>query len=333
MDYYNEIDWFAVEWLKNLMGDGLIPHGKIDNRSIELVKPEDLRGYRQCHFFAGIAGWPEALRLAGWPSDVPVWTGSPPCQSFSSAGNRKGLEDERNLWPEFFRLIRICRPPVIFGEQVEAAIGLNWLDRVFDDMEAENYSCRSIVLPACSVNAPHIRQRLFWMAYDTRNRMEKFEISVRQREQEPQTLDVVWSCCGSRPRMAHDHDYLGRSGVYREEERAGAPAQRERGSSERCTDIWVEESSSPGREGIRSGWKETCLAESSELQDFWGESQWVECGDGKYRRIPLEPSLFPLAPRVSGRVGILRGTGNSIVPPLAARFIIASMMEVYDEIL
>ncbi len=116
--YYNEIDPFAAEWLKNLMKNRQIMEGEIDTRSISKVLPADVAGFRRCHFFAGIGGWDYALRLAGWPDDSPVWTGSCPCQPFSSAGKQKGHDDERHLWPEWFRLIRECRPPTLFGEQV-----------------------------------------------------------------------------------------------------------------------------------------------------------------------------------------------------------------------
>jgi len=84
--YYNEIDPFAAEWLRQLIKDGLIADGEVDERSIEDVTPNELAGFTQCHFFAGIGGWSYALRLAGWPDDQPVWTGSCPCQPFSTAG-------------------------------------------------------------------------------------------------------------------------------------------------------------------------------------------------------------------------------------------------------
>ena len=119
--YYNENDPFAAAWLRRLMVLDCIAYGEVDERSIADVTPDDLKGFEQCHFFAGIGGWSYALRLAGWPDDRPVWTGSCPCQPYSAAGKRKGAADERNLWPEFYRLIRACRPLVIFGEQVASA--------------------------------------------------------------------------------------------------------------------------------------------------------------------------------------------------------------------
>lgn len=162
MNYYNEWEPFAADWLRNLIKDGLLPVGDVDERSITEVRPDDLRGYDQCHFFAGIGGWPLALALAGVPSGRPLWTGSCPCQPFSHAGSERGTADERHLWPAFFALVRECKPPVVIGEQVENAIRHGWLDLVFGDLEGEGYACGSAVLGAHSVGAPHKRQRLFW---------------------------------------------------------------------------------------------------------------------------------------------------------------------------
>ena len=162
--YYNEFKPEAAHMLRQLIKDGLIAGGDVDERSITEVKPDDLIGYNQCHFFAGIGGWSVALRLAGWPDDRPVWTGSCPCQPFSTAGKQKGKADERHLWPVWFNLIRECKPSIVFGEQVAAAITHGWWDDVANDMEAEDYACGSAVLPACSVGAPHRRDRLWFVA-------------------------------------------------------------------------------------------------------------------------------------------------------------------------
>ena len=199
--YYNEFEPGAAEWLRELIRMGMIADGVVDERSIVDVRPDDIKGFDQCHFFAGVGGWSAALRLAGWPDDRPVWTGSCPCQPFSSAGKRQGTADERHLWPEFFRLIRECRPPVIFGEQVASSEVLGtdleadfvdavsrgdcakanklakrlvssgtvhyhprWLDGVLADLESIDYAGRANDLPAACVNSPHIRQRLCWLA-------------------------------------------------------------------------------------------------------------------------------------------------------------------------
>ena len=162
--YYNEIEPYAARWLRNLIVEGQIAAGDVDERSITEVQPDDLRGYAQCHFFAGIGGWSYALRLALWPDDRPVWTGSCPCQPFSSAGPGTGQTDERHLWPEWHRLIKECRPSKIFGEQVTKAIAYGWLDEVKHDLESEDYAFAAAILPACAVQAPHERERIFFVA-------------------------------------------------------------------------------------------------------------------------------------------------------------------------
>jgi len=163
--YYNEFDPNAAAWLRELIKQGLIAPGDVDTRSIKEVNPDDLKAYTQCHFFAGIGGWSYALRLAGWPDDRPVWTGSCPCQPFSAAGAGKqaGFNDERHLWPTFLGLIQERRPSIVFGEQVASKDGLNWLDLVQADLEASNYAVGAADLCAAGVGAPHIRQRLWFV--------------------------------------------------------------------------------------------------------------------------------------------------------------------------
>jgi DNA (cytosine-5)-methyltransferase 1 len=211
MNYYNEWDSFAADWLKELIKDGLIPYGEVDSRSIADVEPSDLKGFTQCHFFAGIGGWSRALQLAGWSADRPVWTGSPPCQSFSAAGNQSGKEDLRHLWPVFFNLIRERRPSEIFGEQVANAIRFGWLDDLYSDLEASNYASAAFVLPSCAIKSPHKRSRLFFVAYscdkrlqghrrfeqesvqkDKENRPIRSASSKRQREERHSAEDSFW---------------------------------------------------------------------------------------------------------------------------------------------
>jgi DNA (cytosine-5)-methyltransferase 1 len=162
--YYNEIDPYAAGWLRNLIAAGRIAAGDVDERSIREVKPDDIKAYTQCHFFAGIGVWSAALRLAGWADDRPVWTGSCPCQPFSAAGKGGGFADDRHLWPDLFRLIAECKPGVVFGEQVASKDGLAWLDLVQADLEGADYASAAVDLCAAGVGAPHIRQRLYWVA-------------------------------------------------------------------------------------------------------------------------------------------------------------------------
>ncbi|VAS57239.1 C-5 cytosine-specific DNA methylase [Klebsiella quasipneumoniae] len=161
---YNENNPFAAQWLRNLIAAGHIAPGEVDERSIEDVTPDDLRGFTQCHFFAGIGVWSHSLRLAGWPDDRPVWTGSCPCQPFSPAGKGDGFADERHLWPQFFHLISERRPQHVFGEQVAAGNANVWFDLVQADLEGMGYAFGLVPFTSASIGAPHIRERAYWVA-------------------------------------------------------------------------------------------------------------------------------------------------------------------------
>jgi len=184
--FYNENDPGKAEWLRNLMAADVIAPGVVDERDIRDITPAELAGYTQCHFFAGVGIWSYALRQAGWADDRPVWTGSCPCQPFSSAGQRKGTGDERHLWPAFFHLISQCAPAVVFGEQVASPDGLAWLDLVQADMEGAGYALGAVDTCAAGFGAPHIRQRLYFGAERVANSEHTPE--ERQREHGGQGL-------------------------------------------------------------------------------------------------------------------------------------------------
>lgn len=168
--YYNEFDPKAAAWLRQLIKNGAIADGEVDERSIIEVQANDIRGFTQHHFFAGIGGWSYALRLAGWSDTRPVCTASLPCQPFSVAGAQKGVDDERHLLPHFIKLVKQCNFQTIFGEQVPGAIKHGWLDDLCTEMEREKYRVGQIVLTAAGEGAPHIRQRLYWVADSSKQR-------------------------------------------------------------------------------------------------------------------------------------------------------------------
>lgn len=288
MNYYNEHDPKAAAWLRELITQGHIPAGDVDTRSITEVSADEIAHYTQCHFFAGIGGWSLALELAGWPPSRPVWTGSCPCQPFSGAGEGKGASDDRHLWPVFRRLIAKLHPERVFGEQVAQAIGFNWLDGVSADLEADGYAVGAAVLGAHSVGAPHIRQRLFWVADSTGGRCEQRD--TRQRA-------IPIACANGATCGMGDT----------ERERLEGLAGNGNGRNQ------------PGRIGTEpNGYASATGA--------WSRFELANCRDGKARR--FEPESFPLADGLPGRVGLLRGFGNAIVPQTAAEFIMAC-----DEIL
>lgn len=176
--YYNEFDKYAAQWLRNLIAAGHIAPGDVDERSIEDVRPAELVGYTQCHFFAGVGVWSYALRRAGWSDSRPVWTGSCPCQPFSAAGKGDGFADERHLWPAWHYLIGQRKPVVIFGEQVIGAISKGWVDTVSNDLEALQYAFGAVGFPACGVGANHRRDRLWFVADSHQNPSRRDSRSV-----------------------------------------------------------------------------------------------------------------------------------------------------------
>jgi DNA (cytosine-5)-methyltransferase 1 len=312
-NYYNEIDPYAAQWLRNLIDAGHIAPGIVDERSITDVKPADLAGYTQCHFFAGIGVWSHALRQSGWPDSRPVWTGSCPCQPFSAAGNGGGVTDKRHLWPTWFNLIRECRPPVIFGEQVESAINHGWLDLVQADLEGEDYACGAVGLPAGGVGAPHIRQRL-WFVADSQH---DGRWSDQQRGQaQGRTVD------GRLSGLAHADS--GRHNGW-----ATATGQQEGASAGLANGGASDQLADGQRKGLEGHiGDERNRDEPGRLnaqpprpiaQSSWSDCDWLPCRDGKAR--PVEPGTFPLAHGTTARVGRLRAYGNAIVPQVAQTFI------------
>lgn len=332
--YYNEIDPYCAEWLRNLMREGLILEGEVDERSIKDVQPEDVRGFIRCHFFAGIAGWDYALQLAGWPEDRPVWTGSCPCQPFSVAGKRKGNADERHLWPEFYRLIVECMPDTVFGEQVDSKDGRQWLSGVQTDVEDVGFAFGAADLCAAGVRSPHRRQRLYWMA------QSGFERTWRGLRRSTESTGKNRSGASDQyggsssagrlvqsviPRLeGHSRDGYDRN----ESGRIGTQSARSVAAASSVSGM--AESVSSGRQPVTNGARSTSqgmepngqgeqLSQCDIQSDAWSDFDIVHCLDNKARRI--ESGTFPLAHGVPARVGKLRAYGNAICPQTGAEFI------------
>ena len=338
--YYNEIEPYAADWLRNLIKAGQIPDGVVDERSIEDVSAEDLDGFTQCHFFAGIGGWAVALRRARWADDRPVWTGSCPCQPFSNAGQRSGVSDKRHLWPVWFRLIQKHRPPVLFGEQVASTLGEHWLDLVLDDLEGADYACGPVVLPSCGVGAPNIRQRLWLVAVaDYHAQGRTVQQATRVHEEGPSGHDVARRCEPSG--LGHS------SGAGSGRHARALPRAQERGSGEwqsigdlanlvvaASADSRMGNAGTEGlsqREGVGGVRCEALGSDQRQAADgagdglsFWSDVEWLQCSDGRAR--PVEPGLKPLVTGVLCRPSKLRAYGNAISPPLAAQ-VISTFME------
>lgn len=314
--YYNEHDKYASAWLGNLMQAGLISAGKVDDQDIQSINSSSLAAYDRVHLFAGIAGWELALKLAGWPEELEVWTGSCPCQPYSIAGKQQGVKDERDLWPWMLGLIAARRPQFVFGEQVENAVGHGWWDRVSADLEGEGYEVGAAVLGAHSVGAPHIRQRLYWMAYTP------FEQALPTNQSRFQTeLSGSRSVSG----MADTQCNSGRAGRITDES-GESTGTTETGSSVefgRLCDVSTGGKGNPDDERSQGrsigGNSSDQRASGPTSLGAWDRYDVIPCADGKARRI--ESGTFPLAHGVPARVGKLRAYGNAIVPQVATEFI------------
>jgi DNA (cytosine-5)-methyltransferase 1 len=287
--FYNEIEPYLCAWLNNQIAAGLIPPGRIDGRDIRDLDADDLEDAKQVHLFAGVGGWAYAARLAGWPDDLELWSASCPCQPFSVAGKRAGTDDPRHLWPDVFRLVRARRPAVLVGEQVAAAVGQHWLDRVFSDLESLGYACRAIVVPACAVNAPHRRDRLWFVAHTDDARLQGFAGDV----------------AGAEARWRIADGSVAPTGV-RDDARAVADAD-ESGAAEEGLQRGGKFGGAGGDPSDRVGTG----------RGLWEDSEWIVGYDGKLRRVPRS-GIRLLAHGIPARIPRLRAAGNAIVPQLAA---------------
>jgi len=361
--YYNEFDSKAAAWLRQLIINGDIADGVVDERSITEVQADDLNGFTQHHFFAGIGVWSYALRNAGWGDDRPVATASLPCQPFSAAGNQKGKADERHLLPHFLELVGQCNFHTIFGEQVESAIKHGWLDDLQTVMERESYTVGHCILGAHSVSKPHIRKRTYWVAHSKTRRWGKEQSNSRGCGEgvgaEKHEAGGFESGRDDGIGMANSDGLRsegqcrgGQDGIaeYSEDSRVGnaqhdghttgeirsgdvQPSEKRRSKG---SDISGELTGASGREKPES--VSRCATGRDREQD---SIEWLYCRDEKYR--PIKSGIKPLVDGLArgvvhscdsvieanasaeARTIRLKGYGNAIVAPVAEEFIRATM--------
>jgi DNA (cytosine-5)-methyltransferase 1 len=295
--YYNENEPKAAAWLRELIKAGHIAPGEVDERSIVDIRPSELAGFVQCHFFAGVGVWSYALRRAGWPDNRPVWTGSCPCQPFSAAGKGGGFDDERHLWPAWYHLIGERGPAKLFGEQVASKNADVWIDLVQADLEALGYAFGAVPFPSAGIGAPHIRDRTYWLA---------------------DAADVGLSTGPREQSLRHGE------GQSERPDGAGRLADTDGGnaSAEWQQRGWQQRRQPQDGRSLQDGW-------TGPVNGIWRDADWLHCRDDKWR--PVEPGTFPLAHGAPARVGRLRGYGNAINAEAAVAFIeAATAHEVVD---
>jgi DNA (cytosine-5)-methyltransferase 1 len=266
--------------------------------------------------FAGIGGFDLGLERAGmkcvaqveidpfclkvlekhWP-DVPRFTdvkevgkhnlpaadlicGGFPCQPHSVAGKRRGKEDDRDLWPEYRRIIDECRPRWVLAENVPG-IRTTILDQVLSDMERLDYTTRTLVVPACAFDAPHRRERIFIIAHAKSSAGRLSELARKES-------------------LYSDGNGGNRNVAYAEEQYRPIDRQETLESGWRNPDI--RNTTSQGFQNMRNITMGRCTEGNKVLQSE--RSDWWS----------VEPPVGRVAHGIPRRVDRLRSLGNAVVP-------------------
>lgn len=226
---------------------------------------------------------------------VDVISGGFPCQPFSVAGKRRGKEDDRYLWPEMLRIVQELRPSWVVGENVAGIVNME-LDTVLADLEGAGYSCQTLIIPACGVDAPHQRNRCAILAYTNSPRHEKCDAPRFAADERflagSSSADVADA---KRFRLWPNSD-----SSLSDEERNN-PAYRKDGKSELCEAGRCRSAVSDAKGKLRKS-SEQC-AEPARLT-----------GSTECMRWKPEPDVGRVAYGVPHRVDRLRALGNAVVP-------------------
>lgn len=333
--YYNEIDTIAAAVLAELIALKVIAPGYVDTRSIKEVTANDLKGFTQAHFFAGGGLWSVSARSAGWPDGRRIWTASCPCQPFSQAGKGRETDDERHLWPDVDRLVAECRsrgfgPPAIVGEQVAGKAGYRWFNGVRADLGKQGYRARVVDIPAAAVDAPNIRQRLYWVALADRESQQWWGGSEQAGSQHDRRITEDGDGRDRSVGRSIEQGLEGHAGHG--DGTAGRPQSDRPTAPPDVGDLGDRNGEGQlqrgGRsEGVQSIGGRRHLHSDGRNGSFWADHEWIICHDGKARR--TKPGLRLLADGFPGRVDLWRIAGNAINPVLATE-VIAALLDITE---
>ena len=264
----------------------------------------------------------------------------------------------------FFRLIAECRPTVVFGEQVGGSLGREWLAAVRLDLERVGYACGGADIPAASVGAPHIRQRLYWVADSEHSKrgavgVDQEDGCYGEDDRRKEAYGVPRACGEVRGLADSERDTRDAGGLAIEpgkgvgttEPRPSVESRRRCGAGgladsdgrdassegiQRGREYGLEPQDggtgsgmgdAAGREwGTREPGESARQSGTARGPGAWDDAVLIQCRDGKWRAAPdPESGILPLASGVPCRVGRLRAYGNAIVPQVAAEFVMAYM--------
>ena len=274
-----------------------------------------------------------------------VITGGFPCQPFSVAGKQKGTNDDRHLWPEMFRVIQEFKPTFVIGENVKNIINIQdgvVFETVCTDLESEGYEVQTYNIPACAVDAPHRRERIWIVGYSQHNgslaskitrginqtsnddEKRKNETSELTRASGSGNIETMENS-GRTLRQRTEFERTNENEIKKEDAN-----QPERSSGSSGYDVANSDTrfSNRSREEIQTG-RNSVDTSSENVPDTNNERSQghrieYELSESKGqeqiswpRRWEFEPNVGRVAHGVSGRVHRLRGLGNSIVPQIA----------------
>ena len=266
---------------------------------------------------------PESTRTI---PDHDILTSGYPCQPFSVAGKRRGEEDPRNIWPYVYEIVKRKHPTWCVFENVYGHVAMG-LDKVLNEMEMEGYTTQTFIVPACSLDAPHLRNRLWIVAHsdceldieqNTRGYGEEKEIPREHRTEDNPTRESSRTSSTRKSRDGYVADTPS-TGLERQSEHSPSIScsgeKRSESRSETSRENAMADTQCMGREP-RSEEREEFTGEESH-----GESDHRSSNGSEEERArnwwQFEPNVGRVAYGVSSRVDRLRGLGNAIVPQIA----------------
>lgn len=274
---------------------------------------------------------------------VDIISGGFPCQPFSHAGRKKGKDDVRYLWPEMFRIIREIKPRWVVGENVYGIINQNAglvFEEVLSQMENEGYEIQPIIIPACAVNAPHRRDRVWIVAHSTRDndRRNEREFYKEKRRQDTEMLSApsgTSSGLYNEWTSTNTGDILHAGGLDTGRNRAPEAAgeavneqKRETPYGERFRDKYIAGSATTAD---ANGQRYERRRDQDEPTSANGNAS--KCGS-PYRRgfedFPTQPGVYRGNDGLPNRVDRIKSLGNAIVPQVA--YEIFKAIEQYEKL-
>ena len=247
--------------------------------------------------------------------DCDILTAGYPCQPFSVAGKQKGTEDDRHIWPFISQIIAHKRPAFCVLENVYGHVALG-LDEVLADLEAQDYAARAFIVPACAVNAPHRRDRIWIIARNVGNAGCVTKGQSRSRLSEERLNSGTqgqWSVEGHR--LADTSENVADTRGQRCEP---SGASREVGSTQK------KEGSGGNQSDVFSPSSRTSVADTDSERGRLRHTEWQDAENVRqsprgqeHRGWNTEPAVGRVANGIPGRVDRLKGLGNAIVPQIA----------------